>query len=121
MAINLGNSSSRGTRLPYTNTGSAIAAGDLVILNSGTTGLVGVALTDIAATSGTGEVAIGGGDERIFPTTNKATGEAWTIGQPLFSDGTNITSTSSTTFNRVGRAAAAAASADTTGSIILNG
>ena len=111
----------RGGRIAYSNTGSAIAAGDLVIIASGTSGMVGIAVTDIAATTGTGELNIGAGSEdRVIKTTNKPSGEAWTQGQVLYTDGTNITSTSSTTFTRVGRAAFAAASADTTAYFILN-
>lgn len=109
----------RGNRITYTNAGSAIAAGDLVAIATGTSGFVGVAVTDIAATTGTGELAIGGGDERVFKIP-KTSGEAWTQGQVLYTDGTNGTSTSSTTFTRIGRAAYAAASADVVGYVILN-
>ncbi len=112
---------SQGGRVTYTNSGSAIAAGDLVVLRSGTSGTCGVAVTDIAATTGTGEVYTGEGQEKIFKTTTKPSGEAWTIGQILYTDGTSVTSTSSTTFTRCGTAAAPAASADTTAYFFLNG
>lgn len=120
MAVNV-TTYSKGGRIPYTNSGSAIAEGDIVVLASGASGFVGIAVADIAATTGTGELNIGGAsEERIIKTTTKASGEAWTAGQLLYSDGTSITSTSSTTFTKVGRAAIAAASAATTGYFILN-
>lgn len=105
-----------GYREDYSNAGSAISAGDIVVLASGTSGRVGVAVTDIAATTGTGVVQVKG----VFYTTSKASGEAWTHGAVLYTDGTNITTTSSTTFTRVGRAVGTAASAATTGYIALN-
>lgn len=45
-----------GDSVLYSNTGAAIASGDVVIINN----LIGVALEDIAATTGTGWVAIAG-------------------------------------------------------------
>jgi len=45
-----------GDVITYLNTGAAIASGDLVIVGN----LVGVALTDIAATAGSGAVAVEG-------------------------------------------------------------
>lgn len=45
-----------GKRLSYTNTGSAISAGDVVVVGK----LLCVALEDIAATTGTGELATEG-------------------------------------------------------------
>lgn len=108
---------STGKRQSYSNSGSAIAAGDIVILRSGTSGKVGVAVTDIAATTGTGNVEVCG----VYYTTAKASGEAWTDGLVLYTDGTSITSTSSTTFTRVGVAMGTAASAATTGYFIVNG
>jgi predicted RecA/RadA family phage recombinase len=45
-----------GNTVQYTNTGSAIAAGDVVIVGH----LVGIAATDIAASTGVGTVAIEG-------------------------------------------------------------
>lgn len=110
----------RGNRLLYTNTSTAITAGDVVVIASGTSGICGIALVDIAATTGTGQVCIGGGDETVWSVT-KTSGEAWTQGQVLYWDGSAVTSTSSTTFTRIGRAAYAAASAATTGYVILNG
>lgn len=45
-----------GQVITYANSGTAISAGDVVIINN----IVGVALVDIAATTGTGSVAIEG-------------------------------------------------------------
>ncbi len=108
-----------GARLTYSNTGSAIVAGDVIVLASGTTGMLAIALVAIAATSGTGEVAIGGHDERIW-ILPKSTGEAFTVGQLVYWDGTNLGGTSTTTSTRAGRIAEAAASAATTAKLILN-
>jgi len=45
-----------GDIITYSNTGAAIASGDVVVIGN----LLGVALVDIAATTGTGAVAIEG-------------------------------------------------------------
>ena len=45
-----------GKTLQFTNTGSAISSGDVVVVGQ----QIGIALVDIAATSGTGEVAMEG-------------------------------------------------------------
>jgi len=50
------NYTQKGNTLEYSNTGSAISSGDVVIVG----GLVGIAETDIAATSGAGTVCIEG-------------------------------------------------------------
>lgn len=115
MALIEGNN---GERILYTNAGSAITAGSLISLASGTTGMCGVAVVDIAATTGTGIVDIKPG--KHFTNAPKATGEAFTLGQALFFDGTNLSGTSTTTSTRAGRAGAAAASAATTCELFLN-
>lgn len=106
-----------GTRQLYTNTGSAITAGDVVPLASGTSGTIGIAINDIAATTGTGEVEKVG----VF-LLPKATGEAMTIDQLVYWDDTNnyVTGTSTSTFYRAGRVFAAAASAATTVYVKIN-
>lgn len=109
----------KGSRINYSNSGSLIAAGDVVVLATGATGLISVSISAIPATTGTGEVSIGGPDERIW-TFVKDTGEAFTIGQILYWDGTGLTGTNTTTNTRAGRAAAAANSAATTALLILN-
>ncbi len=105
-----------GDRITYANTGSAITAGSLISLASGATGMCAIAVVDIAASTGTGAVQIRG----RFGNCPKASGEAFTQGQLIYFDGTNLTGTSSTTFTRAGRAGAAAASAATTCVLILN-
>lgn len=50
------NYTQKGDTLEYSNSGSAISSGDVVIIG----GLVGIAETDIAATSGAGTVCIEG-------------------------------------------------------------
>lgn len=98
-----------GKRIPYSNSGSAIAEGDIVSRVVGSTGVIGIAVSDIAATTGTGELET----EGVW-TCPKASGEAFTDGQQLYFDGTQLTGTSSTTFTRAGRSVGAHASAATT-------
>ena len=102
-------------RIPYSNTGSAIAEGDLVVRASGTSGCVGVAVADIAATTGTGELDIAG----TFSATKEA-GEVFTDGQVLYWDGTALTGTSSSTFTYAGRSVGSQATAATTCKITIN-
>lgn len=49
-----------GTVIEYANTGSAISSGDVVVMGAAGKVTVGVALTDIAATTGVGSVLIEG-------------------------------------------------------------
>lgn len=99
----------KGDRLPYSNISTAIAEGDVVIITSGTSGYIGIAVSDIAATTGTGELEVGG-----VWTLPKTSGEAFTFGQVVYWDGTALTGTSSSTFTRAGIVAEAAGSAATT-------
>jgi len=66
-----------GDSLQYTNTGSAISSGDEVVMND----VLGVALVDIAASTGTGEVAI----EGVF-TLTKVAGTAAAVGETMHWD-----------------------------------
>jgi predicted RecA/RadA family phage recombinase len=66
-----------GDVLTYTNAGSAISAGAVVELKH----CLGVALTDIAATTGVGAVAI----EGCF-TVPKVSGAVWVVGEKLVWD-----------------------------------
>lgn len=66
-----------GNTVNYTNAGSAIAAGAIVALKH----CLGIAITDIAATTGTGELAV----EGVF-LVPKATGTAWVNGEKLLWD-----------------------------------
>lgn len=104
-----------GRRVTYSNTGSAISAGDVVIIASGTTGKIGVAVVNIAATTGTGAVDVKG-----RYTLVKATGEAFTAFQKVYWDGSQLTGTVTTTNTYAGRAAVPAASADTTADVIID-
>lgn len=106
-----------GDVLDYTNTsGSTIAAGTPVVMGN----IIGVALADIA-NNDTGSVAI----EGVF-TLPKVTGSAWTIGSKLLWDasagkfdvGTATPATGDVSVCCV--AAGAAASAATTGPVLLN-
>ncbi len=65
----------RGALYNYTNTGSAIAAGGVVVLVSGSSGFCGIAVDAIAATTGTGVLNIGGPDMCVHQL-KKHTGEA---------------------------------------------
>jgi predicted RecA/RadA family phage recombinase len=111
----------RGNRYSYTNsTGVAIANSQLVILSPGpTTGFIGIAITSIAI-AGSGELAIGGGDERVVSIAKKV-GEAFTDGQILYWDPFNqwLTGTSGSN-TRSGRSYGVFNSAATTAALILN-
>lgn len=67
----------RGEVLTYSNAGAAIAAGDVVPLSH----CLGIALGSIAATTGTGSIAIRG--VWLVP---KVTGRAWISGEKLLWD-----------------------------------
>ena len=49
-----------GSVITFANTGSAISAGDVVVIGANGDALVGIAQVDIAATSGTGTVMLHG-------------------------------------------------------------
>lgn len=66
-----------GKSITYSNTGSAISAGDVVIMGD----TIGVAAVDIAATTGVGEVYIDG--EFTLP---KLTAAVITVGQRMMWD-----------------------------------
>ena len=66
-----------GDTVLYSNTGAAIAAGAVVTLRHS----IGIAITDIAATTGTGQIAI----EGVFQVP-KVTGTAWLQGEKLLWD-----------------------------------
>lgn len=103
--------------IQYSNTGAAISSGDVVVTGD----IVGIALTDIAATTGVGSVAT----EGVF-TVAKTAGTAWTQGAALdwdasasaFHDG--VTPAAGDVVG-CGVAYAAAASGATTGQIKLLG
>ncbi len=67
-----------GKVIVYTNTGSAITAGSIVVMSH----TIGVALVDIAATTGTGAVAI----EGVFSGIPKVTAAVFVQGEKLLWD-----------------------------------
>ena len=111
----------QGNRYPYTNTGAAINSGDVITLASGTAnGYIGIAVSAIAATTGTGELCTGGYPEGVF-TLVKNTGEVWTDGQPVYWDSVNKWFTNVPgTLTRGGRAFGSALSAALTATIAIN-
>lgn len=80
-----------GEILQYTNAGSAISAGDFVVIGN----RVGCAVTDIAATTGVGSVRMVG----VF-SASKDGDEAFTVGQELFYDTSDSTFTGTATGNK---------------------
>jgi predicted RecA/RadA family phage recombinase len=102
---------SSGTTMPYTNTGSAITKGTVVEF----TGMIGIALGDIPATTGVGELAITG-----VWTVAKEAPLVITQGDQVWWDATNNNVDKTNTNIPCGRAYASALSADTTVQIILN-
>jgi predicted RecA/RadA family phage recombinase len=104
------------SRVPYSNTGSAISAKDVVVLVSGASGLLGIAVDDIAATTGTGQVEC----SRVWVLAKKS-GDVFTAFQQVYWDNTNHRLTTSSTSNTLaGRVRDAAASAATTANLIIN-
>jgi predicted RecA/RadA family phage recombinase len=103
-------------RLPWTNaTGSQANPGDVQVLNSGSTGLIGITI-DTTANGAQGAVEI----EDVH-TLTKNTGEAFTQGQILYWDATNKRLTGTATANtRAGRASEPAASAATSANCSIN-
>jgi predicted RecA/RadA family phage recombinase len=90
----------------------AVASGAGALIGS----IFGVASADAASGEDVSFVRVG-----VF-TLPKAIGTAWTAGQKLYWDNTNFnvtTNASGTTL--IGAAAAAAASGDTSGSVLLTG
>jgi predicted RecA/RadA family phage recombinase len=112
------NPSGNANRLQHTNASTAITAGSVVLLVSGTSGFIGIAVADIAASTGTGAVEVRG----VQYGVDKTTGQAWTCGQVLYWNPitSKYTTTSSSAFTRAGRAASAAGSSATTGDLSLN-
>jgi predicted RecA/RadA family phage recombinase len=104
------------SRQVYSNTGSAITSKSVVVLVSGASGFLGVAIADIAATTGTGVVQLDG----VWNLPKKS-GDVFTAYQQVYWDSSNTRLTTSSTSNTLaGRVAAAAASAATTADLILN-
>lgn len=105
---------SEGKTIQYTNAGSAISSGAVVVIGN----LVGVAVADIAASTGVGSVAVSG----VF-TLTKNTGEAFTQGQKIHWDTSNLelTGTPNANTKPAGIAWLAAGSSATTAQCLLGG
>lgn len=67
-----------GKVIQYANTGSAIASGDVVVMGN----TIGIALEDIAATTGVGSVAV----EGVFSNIPKVTAAVFAQGEKLIWD-----------------------------------
>lgn len=67
-----------GETINYSNSGSAIAAGDVVVMGN----IIGIALVDIAATTGTGAIAV----EGVFSGVPKVTAAVFVQGEKLIWD-----------------------------------
>lgn len=106
---------STGMRLIYSNSGSAILSGAVVVLRSGASGMIGIAETDIAATTGTGYVMTGGVHNLL-----KASGaiSAWAV--VYWNTSTGINTTNTTTHTKAGIAVAAATTAATSIDVLVN-
>jgi len=109
------NKYSDGNTVIYSNTSTAITSGTLVVMG---TALVGVALKDIAATTGTGPCAVTG--EYTLPSIT-TTGVTFAVGDVLYVNATggNLT-TSSTGNTRVGICTLAKAASTATARVLLN-
>lgn len=90
-----------GKVITYSNTGSAITAGSVVVMSH----MIGIALTDIAATSGTGAVAV----EGVFSGIPKVTAAVFAVGEKLIWD---------TSAGKFDDAAATPATGDITGACV---
>jgi len=84
------NQTQRGDVMAYTNSGSAITSGSAVVMAS----RIGVALTDIAATTGVGSVAV----EGVFELAALST-QTWAHGDLLYWDAGNSRLTTVATAN----------------------
>lgn len=101
-----------GKRLDFTNSGSAISSGDVVVIGEG----VGVAISDIAASTGVGAVHT----EGVFQLA-KVTGTAFSQGDRLFWDTSNAYLTKTATGNKyAGMCTEAASSGATSAKVKLD-
>lgn len=109
-----------GGRITWTNsTGSDVASKQVVVINSGSTGKIGITVDTITNTN-SGEVSIGAAYERIW-TLPKKVGDVFTALLIVYWDATNSRLTTSSTGNtRAGRSVGAVASAATSAAIVLN-
>lgn len=85
----------------HTNTGAAITSGSIVVMSH----MIGIALADIAATTGTGPVAV----EGIFSGVPKVSAAVFAVGEKLLWD---------TSASKFDDAAATPASGDIMGAVV---
>lgn len=109
-----------GGRITWTNTtGSDVASKQVVVINSGSTGKIGITVDTIVNT-GSGEVSIGSVYERVW-TLPKKSGDVFTPLSIVYWDATNFRLTTSSTGNtRAGRSVTSVASAAVTADFVLN-
>lgn len=106
-----------GDRIQWTAGSTAIAAGDVVVVRTGATGMIGVALTDIAATE-TGTVVIEGEVELTKNTTSGS--GVFAVGAILYWDvADGNLSTQASANIKAGICTRASAAAATTGFVKL--
>lgn len=103
----------KGDRIQYSNTGSAISSGDVVDIGD----IHGIAITDIAATTGVGALMVSG--VHVLAAT---TASAWAVGDDLFWDSSNskLIELGGAAYKYIGKAFKAKAAAATTAEVILN-
>ena len=108
-----------GLRIPYSNSGSAINSSAVVVLRSGSNGRIGIAVANIAATTGTGVLEVGPG--RLH-TLAKKVGDVFAYGTILYWDTVNmwLTTTFTAAFTRAGTSDGVYASAATTAGVAIN-
>jgi predicted RecA/RadA family phage recombinase len=94
-----------GEIMEYNNSGSAIESGDVVVIGN----RVGIAIVDIAATSGVGSVLM----EGVF-SLSKDPDEAFSQGDDLFYDSSDDTFTKTATGNKYAGYAFEASASDAT-------
>jgi predicted RecA/RadA family phage recombinase len=100
-----------GTTLTYLNTSTAILSGAVVLMGT----IVGIAVANIAATTGSGAVQVVG----VFNLA--AAAGAWTQGDQLYWDaGASDFTTTASGNTKAGIAAAAKASATLLGDVAIN-
>lgn len=103
-----------GNVIQYSNVGSAIVSGDIVVIGD----RVGVAMVDIAATTGVGSVSMDG----VYDLP-KTTSQAWVQGDKLFYDSSTsmLTNVAAAGKKPAGYAFREADSSDSTGHCKLEG
>jgi predicted RecA/RadA family phage recombinase len=109
-----------GNRIDWVNTtGVTVKSGGVVVLVSGASGFIGIALNDIAA-GATGSLCVGGYPEGSYQLAKKS-GDVFTPGQIVYWDVTNKRLTVTATLNtKAGRVDGAYASAAVLAFVLVN-